>query len=329
METFRRKFIEWGARQPAVVVTMWPDSPAYAEKAGFAAVCTDLYPFFSAGNPNGPNTPPASRSWYRRQTQTTVQAAGKAGRPPWIMPQCFVEIWGPWKYDDRLDAVVLPGAVLHWRQPSVGEIRWQVWSALGSGVRGFFWYAYLPPPADQPEAKPYAGPTFPPSLAVKEATPLRAPGGLVRANGRATPEYLAAAGAFSAIKPLVPLLRESVPVEPPGGVVSSPGWIGGLTNPVLNRTFAVVVNDDTDHKQSLTIALSKPCRVRDLRNGRELVPASDRTASVSLDAGDGTLLELLPRSIHKRRSRRPPPGRKWPSMSQRLAVPVCRTNTRF
>ena len=118
METFRRKFISWGAKQPAVVVTMWPDSPTYAEQAGFEAVCTDIYPFFSQGNPNGPNTPTASRSWYRRQAQITVQAAQKNGRTPWIMPQCFVEIWGPWKYDEHLDAVLLPGAILHWRQPS-------------------------------------------------------------------------------------------------------------------------------------------------------------------------------------------------------------------
>ena len=89
------------------------------------------------------------------------------------MPQCFVEIWGPWKYDEHLDAVMLPGAILHWRQPSVGEVRWQVWSAIGAGVRGFFWYVYLPPAADQPEAKPYAGPAFPPALAVKKATPVK------------------------------------------------------------------------------------------------------------------------------------------------------------
>ena len=207
METFRRKFVEWGAKQPAVVVTMWPDSPVYAERTGFGAVCTDVYPFFSAGNPNGPNTPAASRAWYRRHAQITAGAAQKAGRTPWIMPQCFVEIWGPWKYDERLDAVLLPGAILHWRQPTVGEARWQVWSAVGAGVRGFFWYVYLPPPADQPEAKPYVGPTFPPALAAKEPTSAHGPGGLLRPDGSATPEYLAAAEAFAALKPLVPLLR--------------------------------------------------------------------------------------------------------------------------
>ena len=232
METFRRKFVEWGAKQPAVVVTMWPDSPVYAEQAGFGAVCTDVYPFFSAGNPNGPNTPAGSRSWYRRHAGITAGAAQKAGRTPWIMPQCFVEIWGPWKYDERLDAVMLPGAILHWRQPSVGEARWQVWSAIGAGVRGFFWYVYLPPPADQPEAKPYVGPAFPPALAVKEATPAHGPGGLLRPDGSATPEYLAVAEAFAAVKPLLPLLR--APCRPTRRSARSPRPAGSAGSPTRN-----------------------------------------------------------------------------------------------
>jgi len=294
METFRQKFLSWGAKQPPVVVTMWPDSPVYAEKTGFAAVCTDVYPFFSAGNPNGPNTPAGSRSWYRRQAQMTVSSAKKAGRTPWIMPQCFVEIWGPWKYDDHLDAVMLPGAFLHWRQPSVGEARWQVWSAVGVGVRGFFWYVYLPPPADRPAAQPYVGPAFPPALAAKEATSVHGPGGMLRPDGTATPEYVAAAEAMAALRPLLPVLKGVLPADQPFGRVSPPGWIGGLTNPALNRTFAAVVNDDTDHEQTLTVHLLKPHDVREVRTGQVFHRAANNTVKVKLAPGDGTLLEEIP-----------------------------------
>lgn len=293
METFRQKFIAWGAPQPAVVVTMWPDSPVYAAQAGFGAVCTDVYPFFSAGNPNGPNTPAGSRAWYRRHAGITAGAARTAGRTPWIMPQCFVEIWGPWRYDEHLDAVLLPGAILHWRQPSVGEARWQVWSAVGAGVRGFFWYVYLPPPVDQPEAKPYVGPTFPPALAVKEATSAHGPGGLLRPDGGPTPEYLAVAETFAALKPLVPLLKGAVPADAPCGDVSAPGWIGGLTNPHLKRDFAAVVNDDTEHEQVLKVRWRKPYKVRDLCTGQVLACAADNTVTVRLAPGDGTLLEEI------------------------------------
>jgi hypothetical protein len=189
---------------------------------------------------------------------------------------------------------MLPGAILHWRQPSVGEARWQVWSAIGLGVRGFFWYVYLPPPADQPDAKPYVGSTFPPTLAVQEATPVHGPGGLLRPDGGATPEYLAVADAFTALKPLLPLLSHAVPSAPPFGEVSSPGWIGGLTNPELNRTWAAVVNDDTDHEQTLKVRLLAPHDVRDLRSGQVLKRAADNTVAVKLGPGDGTLLEEVP-----------------------------------
>ncbi len=293
METFRRKFVAWGAKQPAVVVTMWPDSPVYAQEAGFGAVCTDVYPFFSTGNPNGPNLPAVSRAWYRRHAEIAADAAKKAGRTPWLMPQCFVEIWGPWKYDDRLEAVMLPGAILHWRQPSVGEVRWQVWSAVGAGVRGFFWYVYLPPPTDQPEAKPYVGPAFPPTLAVKAAIPVHASGGLLRPDSSATPEYLAIGEAFAALKPLLPLLEDAVPAGSPLGEVSPPGWIGGLSNPVLKRALAAVVNDDTDHEQLLKVRLLKPGEVRELRSGQVLQRAADNTVTVKLGPGDGTLLEYV------------------------------------
>ena len=293
METFRRKFVAWGAKQPAVVVTMWPDSPVYAQEAGFGAVCTDVYPFFSTGNPNGPNLPAVSRAWYRRHAEIAADAAKKAGRTPWLMPQCFVEIWGPWKYDDRLEAVMLPGAILHWRQPSVGEVRWQVWSAVGAGVRGFFWYVYLPPPTDQPEAKPYVGPAFPPTLAVKAAIPVHASGGLLRPDSSATPEYLAIGEAFAALKPLLPLLEDAVPAGSPLGEVSPPGWIGGLSNPVLKRALAAVVNDDTDHEQLLKVRLLKPGEVRELRSGQVLQREADNTVTVKLGPGDGTLLEYV------------------------------------
>lgn len=291
METFRQKFAAWGAKQPAVVVTMWPDSPAYAEKAGFDVVCTDIYPFFSAGNPNGPNTPAVSRSWFRRQAQATVQAAHKAGRTPWIMPQCFVDVWGPWKYDEHLNALMLPGSVLHWRQPTVGEIRWQVWSAIGSGMRGFFWYVYLPPAADRPEAKPYVGSTFPPSLAVKVPTPALGPGGLLKPDGAATPECRAAAEAFAAVRPLLPLVKGVVPADSHAGKVSAPGWIGGLHNPKLKRTFLVVVNDDTERPQTLKITSTKARNLRDLRSGAVLKAGPDGAVAVKLEPGDGTLLE--------------------------------------
>ena len=174
METFRRKFIAWARSSRRSSSPCGPTRRSTPRRPGSAR-------YAPTSTRSSPPAIPTART--RRPFALMVppsrpdhaRAAQKAGRTPWIMPQCFVEIWGPWKYDEHLDAVMLPGAVLHWRQPSVGEVRWQVWSAVGAGVRGFFWYVYLPPPTDQPEAKPYVGPTFPPTLAAKEATSVQAP----------------------------------------------------------------------------------------------------------------------------------------------------------
>lgn len=291
METFRQKFAQWGARQPGVVVTMWPDSPTYAKDARFEVICTDVYPFFSLKNPNGPNTPGGSRAWYRRQARMTVEAARGAGRTPWIMPQCFVDVWGPWKYDDRGDAVMLPGAVLHWRQPTIGETRWQVWSALGLGIQGFFWYVYLPPPQDQPEKKAYAGPAFPPTFAVKESASGHGPGGMLYPNGSPTPEYLAAAQVFQTVRPLLPIFVGALSAErEPPTKIAAPGWIGWLHNPKLKRALAVVVNDDTDRPQALTVSWPR-AQARDLCTGKLLETAADHTITLTLEPGGGTVLE--------------------------------------
>ena len=271
METFRRKFVAWARSSQRSWSLCGPTHRSMPRRPGSARYA----PMSTRSSP--PATPTAricrlSRAWYRRHAEIAADAAKKAGRTPWLMPQCFVEIWGPWKYDDRLEAVMLPGAILHWRQPSVGEVRWQVWSAVGAGVRGFFWYVYLPPPTDQPEAKPYVGPAFPPTLAVKAAIPVHASGGLLRPDSSATPEYLAIGEAFAALKPLLPLLEDAVPAGSPLGEVSPPGWIGGLSNPVLKRALAAVVNDDTDHEQLLKVRLLKPGEVRELRSGQVLPP---------------------------------------------------------
>ena len=107
-------------------------------------------------------------------------------------------------------------------------------------------------------------------------------------------QCLAVAEAFAAVRTLVPLLKAAVPADPPFGRVSPPGWSGGLRNPQLKRTFTVVVNDDTDHEQTLTVSVPKPRDVRDLRTGMVLKCSPDNTIAVTLAPGDGTLLEEVP-----------------------------------
>jgi hypothetical protein len=61
----------------------------------------------------------------------------------------------------------------------------------------------------------------------------------------------------------------------------------------LNRNFSAVVNDDTDHEQTLMVSLLNQQDLRDLRTGTVLKPAPDNTAAVKLRPGDGIVLEKI------------------------------------
>ncbi len=291
MEMFRQKFTDWGAKQPGVVVTMWPDSPTYARETKFPYLCTDIYPFFSDGNPNGPNPAAVSKGWYRRQVQMTVTSAQDHARVPWVMPQAFCDVWGPWKYDARGDMVILPGGVLHWRPPTIGETRWQIWSAVAAGVQGFFWYVYEPPVKDNSDKAPYKGKTFPTNLLAKAECALHATGGLVRPDGSATPEYEAAAEAYVAVAKLLPMLKGCVPMDKGQIQLSAPGWVGLLRNEALKKTLVAIVNDDCDKARELLLSGSYP-KLRDLRTN-QLLSSQDGKFKLHLAAGSGTLLEVV------------------------------------
>ncbi len=290
MEQFRQKFTAWGAKQPGITVTMWPDTPTYAREAGFPFACTDVYPFFSNKNPNGPNPANVSRSWYRTQVTTTVKVSLETGKTAWIMPQMFADVWGPWKYDAKGDMTILPGGVMHWRGPTVGETRWQTWSALGLGAQGVIYYVHESPVKDNAKEKPYQGTTFPESLKATEEKDLHMGGGLIHPDGSATAQYEAMGQSFAAVRKLLPLLQGAKPLDLWPIQVSAPGWIGMLATPD-KKTLAVVVNDDTDKAQELKLTGAEK-GLKDLRTGKALKPGADGTIRVRLEAGDGTVLEV-------------------------------------
>lgn len=292
MELFRQKFVGWGAKQPGITVTMWPDSPTYARETKFDHVCTDIYPFFADGNPNGPNPAEVSKRWYRQQVQNTVQAAKDAGKVPWVMPQAFCDVWGPWKYDAKGDMVILPGGVMHWRPPTAAESRWQIWSAVAAGVQGFYIYVYEPAVKDNADQPPYKGETFPASLIEKAERPLHATGGLVRPDGSTTPQYDAMAEAYATVGKLSPKLRGCVPVDMWPVQAPLPAWVGLLRNEAQKRTYLTIVNDDCTAAHDFPLSGSL-LPLRNLASGKVLRPDSKGRITISLRAGEGTVLEQL------------------------------------
>jgi hypothetical protein len=152
VERLRERFRDVDPNRFCLVVSMWPQTPLVPAQTNLPVVCVDLYPFFGPKDPNGPHTDGASRAFFRRNARRMVEAIGEKQAVPWIMGMCFSDIWGPRKYDSQWHLVGLPGSYLHWRCPSLAEMRWQVWETLRSRCRGIFIYT-LAPEAPNPETE--------------------------------------------------------------------------------------------------------------------------------------------------------------------------------
>jgi hypothetical protein len=148
MEQLRQRFHEADPGRFCLVVSMWPQTPHVPEKTNLPVVCVDLYPFFGPDDPNGPPTDQASQAFFRMNAHRMVEAIGEKNVVPWVMGMCFSEIWGPRKYDARWHLVGRPGSYLHWRCPSLAEMRWQVWETLRSRCKGIIIYTLAPEPPD-------------------------------------------------------------------------------------------------------------------------------------------------------------------------------------
>ena len=133
----------------------------------FGIVTYNNYPFGHARDPNLPNTPRASRDFFRRVTASLGRQCEIRGITFFAMPGAFQDIWGHWYWSEEMTVVAEKGAYLHWRMPTEGETRWQVWESVAGGAKGvvFFslWYCEnlnrtapsgKPPPPLSDEAGP-------------------------------------------------------------------------------------------------------------------------------------------------------------------------------
>ncbi|MEI6339014.1 MAG: hypothetical protein WCQ57_10590, partial [Verrucomicrobiota bacterium] len=187
MEPMRKIFARADPDRPALAVTTWGQTPNLIANTRFTIFCTDLYPFFGPNNPSGPHTPAASRNYYSDKIQRMVNDAGKDGRTGWVMPMCFSDIWGPREMAQDGMETALPGAFVHWRTPTLAEMRWQIWEGLRLGVKGEFFFSLLGETEGNPKAEPPKDPQLQPIL-TKEATPVGY-SALLDRRGHPTPQF--------------------------------------------------------------------------------------------------------------------------------------------
>jgi hypothetical protein len=298
LETLRRQFAALDPNRFCTAVTMWPQTPEILSAVTIPVVCVDLYPFFGPADPNGPHTDAASKSFFRRNAAKMIESIGDRNAVGWVMGMCFSDVWGPRKYNDDWHMIGLPGAYLHWRCPTLAEMRWQVWETLRSGAKGYVCYT-LAPEAPKPENATLEPPKVKwTDVLAKEPTDM-GPNALTNPDASQTPQLRELGRVYAQLTPHLKLIRAWTRTAEPILETDAPGRVQAFAVPERTGRYAVLVNDDLQTPQTIAIRVGeKADRVRNLRTGKDLPLTRDfaggsATATVDLEPGDGAILEVL------------------------------------
>lgn len=271
MERMRETFARIDPGRVALVVTVRQVTPLLPPRTQFGIYCSDLYPFFGPGDPNGPHSAEASRRWYRVAVTELIDAARSGGAVPWVMTQCFCEVWGPWRYDKDGDVIALPGSYAHWVNNNPAHVRWQIWEAVRAGARGYFCFTATPPVT--PGSEHLAAPDVPfRDVLVKQ--PFDAgPAAVINPDGSVSRPGKAMGEVYSVLAPQRPLIARWVPC-PAAAALPDAVDAGWFADPLTDRRHVVVVNRD----------FQSACHV--------ILPAGEgaEPRSLTLSPGDGRIL---------------------------------------
>lgn len=276
--------------EPVTTVVMHRDLDA-ATAAGFDALCTNIYPFFSNGNPNRY----MGSDW--EAWTSNVRRVCAATKHPWMMGQSYQEPWGPYEIDRKGNIIYLPGSAPHWVMPTADQTRWMALTAFAEGAKGMFYFVYKWPVGPNPDAKPANLPAK-----VRTRTDSRSPKGMVYPDGSPTPQYEAMAEAYGWIRGHAAILSPAKPVDvnPAEDRARKGHLVRLLENPDTGERHVMVVTHFgakgsdkvsfplADGVTGLTQVLAKGERAANLR-----IDAADRTASVTLPPSRAALFRCV------------------------------------
>jgi hypothetical protein len=298
VEQLRKRFRDADPSRFCLVVSMWPQTPLVPAQTDLPVVCVDLYPFFGPNDPNGPHTDAASRAFFRKNARRMVEAIGEKDAVPWVMGMCFSDIWGPRKYDSQWHLVGLPGSYLHWRCPSLAEMRWQVWETLRSQCKGIFIYTLAP---EAPNAATASLP--PPDVEWKHVLATKTtdlgPNALTNPDCSPTAQLVELGRIYDLIAPHKSLIRRWQPNAASMATVTEPGQIQCFVDPADGRRYALLVNDDLRESRVVQVRLEgHDGGLVDILRGQETASAdgarnNNGSTTIQLGAGDGTILEIV------------------------------------
>ncbi|MCK5023969.1 MAG: hypothetical protein KAS04_07370, partial [Candidatus Aenigmarchaeota archaeon] len=186
-------------------VGMWPDAHFVPGETPIQAVAVDLYPFFGPNDPNGPHTDRTSKKFFTRNIMKLVAACEGTSTIPWVMGQCFVEIWGPYEYNEQGQLIALPGSYLHWRSPTVAEMRWQIFESFRLGARGTFIFQLCP--VMKYSYSPKIGKNFKWKSALLKERTNAGYAALSTPKGKTTPQFDELGRVYKSLSPLLPIIK--------------------------------------------------------------------------------------------------------------------------
>lgn len=281
----------------STAVTMWQQTPGIPHHTGLPVICVDPYAFFAPNDPNGPHTDKDSTSFFRRHVGRMIEAIGDRNRVGWVMGMCFSEIWGPRKYNKQGHLIGLPGAYLHWRCPTLAEMRWQVWETFRGGAKGYISYTLSPETPDPARALlPPPDVTWSNVLA-KVPTDL-GPNALTTPDGSRTPQFEELGKVYCLLTPHLKLIRHWRKVSSLAVDISANGGIQLFKTSRENARFAIVINNDLHREQDIHVRFAKDvAMVTDITRNKQIPMGSDMFSGnssivVKLAPGDGAILML-------------------------------------
>lgn len=273
---------------PVTTVVTWQGiEPATKHATSLTYLAADVYPFF--GSHLGPRGD-SSYHFYIKHARAVARLAPQAGVIPWMMPQAFQEIAGPWRTDAVGNVTVLKGGGTHWVMPAPQQIRWQAWTAVATGNKGVIFFTYGTTAQPDPTTK-----TISHDWAEPEPRDTGAPISLVAwPSYRPGAQYQAMANVYAEIAPLIPLLRRLEPVVLEGNPVRIEASIAGdLVSHLRDRRSGdlyVAVVASPKRQDSGVRLTSDRFALRTVGSGDEVDPSAMR-----LEPGQGAIYRLDPK----------------------------------
>lgn len=306
LEKLRLQFRALDPDRFTTAVFMWPQAPVAPSHVKLPVFCVDLYPFYGPNDPNGPHTDGASRNFYRGNIRKMLDALAGNGAIGWVMGMCFSDIWGPRRYDGNGHLIGLPGSYLHWRAPTLAEMRWQVWEAFRGGAKGFICYT-LVPEAPDPATATAPAPDVTWKEVLAEAESDLGVNALTTPDGRTTPQLDELGRVYAQLSSHMVLIRRWRMLGGGGAQVAAPCQAQAFRDDADGSTYAVVLNDNFHESVTVSVNLEAPfVSATDILRAENIETSMDpggkgASCSIHLEPGEGTILRLDPASTQHAR----------------------------